>query len=101
MKIFQITVTAEDTGLYWIVDSFFLDPPGGVIPDNDTMPPDTMYYSRSTPTWNGFYKSHTIVVYCKQFKPGNTVQTVHFFLNPFYLVYVTLSMLRCIQAGRV
>ena len=65
MEIFQVTVGVEDNELHWIVDSFFVDPPDGSIPDNDITPPITEYYSRSRPTWNGFYKSNTIVVYCK------------------------------------
>ena len=65
IRTFQETVAAGDNGLHWIVDSYFPPPPDGAIPDDDTKPPGTEYYSRSAPTWNEVYESTTIIVYCK------------------------------------
>ena len=63
LPIIQQTVTSAHNGSRWIVDWYF--PPPGTIPDDDTTPPGTEYYSRSAPTWSEVYESTTIVVYCK------------------------------------
>ena len=64
----QEKLTTEHNGRRWIVDSYFLGPPDGAIPEDDTTPP-TAYYNRDVPipTWNEVYESSQIVVYCKSF----------------------------------
>ena len=72
----QHTVTLDDNGRRWFVETYFPPPPEGAIPEDNTEPP-TSYYSRAAPTYLTTYTSPEITVLGKY----NTASFVRWNIN--------------------